>query len=103
LLSKIGIDKKGAKVTKQHQHLPIGTFSWKCAVFVSPEAILPSIIGQKIGTRTITSYVKIAAAEAISSLAGEDALLSIPFYPNVHRDVTEAVKKGSERMMSEIY
>jgi malic enzyme len=41
--------------------------------------------------------MKIAAAEAISSLAGEHELVPSPFHPNVHRKVTDAVKKAAER------
>ncbi len=46
------------------------------------------------GARQITSEMKIAAAEIISSLADENELVPSPFHPEVHKKVIEAVKKA---------
>lgn len=49
----------------------------------------------EIGARAITSQMKIAAAEAIASLASENELVPSPFHPNVHQSVISAVKRAA--------
>ena len=44
--------------------------------------------------QSITSEMKIAAAEVISKLADESELVPSPFHPEVHKKVIEAVKKS---------
>ena len=42
--------------------------------------------------------MKIAAAEAIASLAGESELVPSPFHTEVHRKVAEAVKLAGKEI-----
>lgn len=51
----------------------------------------------EIGAREITSRMKIAAAEAISTLAADGELVPSPFHPDVHRRVAESVKRAGKR------
>ena len=49
------------------------------------------------GAREITSKMKIAAAEAIASLASEPELVPSPFHPDVHNKVAAAVVHAGQR------
>lgn len=51
----------------------------------------------EIGAREITPRMKIAAAAAISSLAGDGELVPSPFHPEVHRNVAESVKRAGSK------
>jgi malate dehydrogenase (oxaloacetate-decarboxylating) len=48
-----------------------------------------------VGAPAITSAMKVAAAEAISSLAPDDELVPSPFHPEVHTRVIDAVRRAA--------